>query len=326
MTPSRRRPAVPILHEEDVRRLVTVEDALRTVEATYAAYGRYRKVLSDPPAMVVTPSPGNAVFKVKGAHLADEGITGLRIIADRRTGGGEATIDYCWVAEALTGAPIGLVSETWLHRLRTAVTGMVAARFLARPDSRVAVIIGAGPIADELPAAIRAAFGVEDIRVVARTAASAERFRIRHAASGVTASSTVLDDVIAGADLVFGISSAAHPVVAARHMAPGRFVCGLGGGSELSYEALEHADGFVVDEFDYATTIGSIRGWIAAGVDPAAIRARVDADIGEVVAGTRPPPSPQGRNLAIIQGMAVCDLALAHLALVRAGMAAGSQP
>lgn len=315
---------LPILREEDVRRLIAIEDALTTVEAAYAAYGRHRRVLSDPPAATIRPSGPGAVFKLKGAHLADAGVTGLRIIADRRTSDGEETIDHCWIADAFSGAPLGLVSEHWLHRLRTAVTGVVAARFLARPDSRVAVIIGAGPIADEAPAALAAAFPIEEIRVVTRRPASGAAFVERHRDLGARVAATSLDEVIDGADIVLGISSAESPVIHARHMAPGRFVCGLGGGAEIAFDCLGAADRFVIDEFAYATMIGSVKGWIDGGARPDEIEARLDADIGEVAAGMKAFGDSAGeKRLAIIQGMAHCDLALAHLALVRAGLAGG---
>ncbi|MCF3934783.1 hypothetical protein L1787_15375 [Acuticoccus sp. M5D2P5] len=321
MSHASNRPSLPILTEEEVARLVSVEDALDTVERTFAAYGRHRNVLSDPPAMSITPAGGQAVFKLKGAHLPDIGITGSRIIADRRSQGEEQSIDYCWVADGATGAPLGLVSEGWLHRLRTAVTGVVAARLLARPESAVAVIVGAGRIADELPAAIRASFPITELRVVARRTASAEAFAARHGAAGRIVPMTDLDVAADGADLIFGISAAETPVIEARHMAPGRFVCGMGGGAEIAMAAMETADRFIVDEFDYAAMIGSVKGWIDAGADPAAIAARLDADIGEIAAGTKPGRgTPEAAILAIIQGMACCDLALAHLALTRAGL------
>src|SRR6185312_565423 len=105
--------------------------------------------------------------------------------ADRETPAGEETIDYCWVADSATGRLLGLVDETWLHRLRTALTGVVAAKWLARPDSRVAVIVGAGKIADELPAALARVFDLAEIRVVARRAEAVEAFAKLHCTTAV---------------------------------------------------------------------------------------------------------------------------------------------
>jgi alanine dehydrogenase len=313
---------IPVLSEAEVRHLVTLEDALKEVEASYAEYGRQRHVLSAPPALTISPEPPHAAFKVKGAHLAGRGITGCRIIADAGRPGREVTTDYCWVSDATSGTPLGLVSETWLHRLRTAATGVVAAKFLGRLDSRVATIIGAGYIAAELPGLLRAAFDLSEIRVAARRLSSAEAFAAAHSDGVPVRAFADVGSAIEGADVVVAISAAEEPVITARHMAPGRTICGLGGGAEIEQAVMEKSDRFVVDDFAYACMIGSVHGWLQRGASQEEIASRVDADIGEVVLGTKPGrTNERDAILAIIQGMASCDLALAHLALRRASLA-----
>ena len=53
-----------------------------------------------------------------------------------------------------------------------------------------------------------------------------------------------------------------------------------------------------------------------------AIAARTHADIGEIACGAKPGGVRDSDViLAVVQGMACCDVALAHLALARAGLA-----
>ena len=63
--------------------------------------------------------------------------------------------------------------------------------------------------------------------------------------------------------------------------------------------------------------LGDIEAWLRDGrIERAALEARVDAHIGEVVAGTEPfRQNDDQRIFAIVQGMAICDLALARHAL-----------
>lgn len=315
--------SLPLISGPMVRSLIDVDLAMRTIEQIYTDYGRERSVLSDPPALLLpAAAPGQAAFKVKGARLPTLGVAGFRMIADRETEAGEETIDYCWVADAATGRPIGLVDETSLHRLRTALTGIVAAKWLARPDSRVATIIGAGKIADELPGPLCRTFGLHEVRVAARSMESARAFAGRHAATADIRPFTDIDEATKGADIVISISSSEVPVLRSSHVTAGAFVCGMGGGAEIAADVLDRADRFVVDDLDYALTIGSVRGWVEQGVSRDAITRRMDADIGEIASGAKP-----GRMrdadivVAIIQGMACCDVALAHLVLTRAGLA-----
>ncbi|MGH6725432.1 MAG: hypothetical protein ACREB8_02655 [Pseudolabrys sp.] len=314
--------SIPLIPDDVVRSLVDLDQAVKTIEQAYADYGRARRVLSDPPALLL---PGRtdrqAAFKVKGARLSSLGVAGFRMIADRMTDGGEETIDYCWVADAATGRLIGLVDETWLHRLRTALTGVVAAKWLARSQSSVVTIVGAGKIADELPAALSRVFDLKELRVAARRTESAEAFARRHDSVANVRPFSSVHDASQGADIVLCISSASTPVLHASDLAPGMLVCGMGGGAEIAGDTLDRTDRFIIDDLEYALTIGSVRGWLDQGMSRETIENRVDADIGDIAIGAKP-----GRTrdsdivVAIIQGMACCDVALSHLAISRAGL------
>lgn len=312
----------PVISDGEVRSLINMHAAMDAVEQAYILYGHERRVLSDPPALLLSASsPAQTAFKVKGARLTSLGVAGFRIIADKVTNDEEQTIDYCWVADEATGRLIGLVEETWLHRLRTAVTGVTAAKWLARRESRVAAIIGAGKIADEIPAPLCSAFEIQEIRTVARHPKSAQAFADRHASITNVRPYPNVSEALVGADIVFCISSSSTPIVQAADVAPGVFLCGMGGGPEIAADVLDHADRFIVDDLEYALSIGSVRGWVEKGVHPEDISQRVSASMADLAIGAK-----QGRVrdtdvvVAIVQGMAICDLALAHLVLSRAGL------
>ena len=314
---------VLLLSDAMVRSLVDVDLAMRTIEQTYADYGRERRVLSVPPALLMRAhTPEQASFKVKGARLASRGVAGFRMIADKDTEAGEETIDYCWVADASSGRLIGLVDETSLHRLRTAFAGIVAAKWLARPDSRVATIVGAGKIADELPGPLSRVFSLREIRVATRRMESARAFADRHAAVADVRPFPDVHEATKGADIVIAVTSSSVPVLRASDLAEGACVCGMGGGAEIAADVLDRANRFVVDDLEYAFTIGSVRGWVEQGMSREAIAGRMDADIGDIATGAKPGRvSDSDIIVAIVQGMACCDVALAHLALTRAGLA-----
>lgn len=313
--------SIPLIPDEKVRSVIDLDLAVDVLEKVYREYGRERHVLSAPPAQVLPAGGSSAAFKVKGARLPSMGVSGFRIIADRETDAGEETIDYCWVADAKTGAVRGLVDETWLHRFRTALTGIVAARWLAKRPVRVATIIGAGKIADELPVAIRKYFAPGELRISTRRMESARAFAKRHEKAGPILAFDNTSDAMKGADLVIAISSADRPVLSASDLAPGMTICGMGGGAEIAGDVVQRADRIVVDDLDYAFTIGSVRGWVENGLSPETVRRAVTADLGEIALGTKRGRQNDGDIvIAIVQGMACCDLALASLVLSRCGI------
>ena len=69
------------------------------------------------------------------------------------------------LADVGTGYPVFAAEMTVLTALRTAATSAVAARYLARPDSKVMAFIGAGSQAEFQAVALRTELGVNSIRV-----------------------------------------------------------------------------------------------------------------------------------------------------------------
>jgi ornithine cyclodeaminase len=150
---------------------------------------------------------------------------------------------------------------------------------------------------------------------------SARAFAKRHEKAGPILAFDNTSDAMKGADLVIAISSADRPVLSASDLAPGMTICGMGGGAEIAGDVVHRADRIVVDDLDYAFTIGSVRGWVENGLSPETVRRAVTADLGEIALGTKRGRQNDGDIvIAIVQGMACCDLALASLVLSRCGL------
>lgn len=311
---------LPLVADEEVRRVVGIKDALAVVRQTYEDFGADRLALSSP---TITRLAGGARgFGLKGALLDRYGVAGVRVTPTHTGGHGS----WCLVLETVSGRPLVAVEESWLYRLRTAASAAVAARLLARPDSTVLTLVGTGRIGRLVPAAFAAEFGVTEVRVVGRTPASAVEFAARQSLPGATVTAAAgLDEAAPGSDVVVAITSAREPVVHARHLPPGGTLIGLGGGAEIAAGALtgpDAADRFFVDDLDYASETGSVAGWLAAGLPPGTLSARLTALLPAVAAGLRPGRTDPGdRVLAVVQGVAACDVALACLTMRRLGIA-----
>ncbi|MGO2313810.1 MAG: ornithine cyclodeaminase [Brachybacterium tyrofermentans] len=107
------------------------------------------------------------------------------------------------LADVDTGYPTFLAEMTLLTALRTAATSALAARALARPDSRTLALLGAGSQSEFQALALRGVLGIEDLRVFDIDAAATEKvrrnleplgFRVHAAAS--------VDEAVAGADII----------------------------------------------------------------------------------------------------------------------------
>ena len=103
-------------------------------------------------------------------------------------------------------------------------------------------------------------------------------------------------------------------------LSPGSFLCSMGETEEVEISVLAETDKFVVDEFEYATVLGDMSQWLNKGlIERKILQEKVDAHIGQIVGSIVPGrQNPTDRIFAIIQGMAICDLALANYALTKA--------
>ncbi len=297
-----------ILRSGEAEGLVTPQEALEAVEESWKEYGQARQVLSDPPSLLLaTPA---AQFRVKGAVLPESGLAGFRLLSE-----GEASRDWFFLTD-LQGRPLALIEASWLRSLRTASTAALAAKLLVAPGVTEAAVIGAGRIAGHLPAALALALpGLTTLHVAARRAEAVADFCESHE-GGIALQPAASPAEAAGrAGLVITVSSAEAPVIGAADLQPGATLVALGQ-ADVDASVLGWAGAFFVDSTDFSRPGGNLGAWIAAGATTEMALARqVGPDLGLVAAGLAPGRGDPGQNvLAVVQGMAIGDLALAALA------------
>src|SRR5690606_27197729 len=107
------------------------------------------------------------------------------------------------LADVDNGYPTFLAEMTLLTALRTAAASAMAAKVLARPDSRTLALIGAGSQSEFRALAFRGVLGIEDLRVFDIDPAAIEKVRRNLAPLGFRVhAATSVDDAIDGADII----------------------------------------------------------------------------------------------------------------------------
>jgi alanine dehydrogenase len=195
-----------------------------------------------------------------------------------------------------TGTPVALMDGTYITAMRTAATGALAARLLARPDARVLAILGTGVQSRSAQEMFPRARDFTEVRVAGR-----DEF----------------EDAVRGADVVHATTASPEPVVRLDWLSPGAHVSSVGygaGGSELDPAIVEQADVVVVEQRDSAFAP------LPAGAPELEPRGRDGVvELGEVITGTAVGRS-SGEQITLYKsvGVAVQDLAAAALVLAAA--------
>ena len=83
---------------------------------------------------------------------------------------GQATVQAISVLfDDATGTPLATVDATALTRWRTAATSLLAARYLASPESSILAMVGSGAMARHLPRAYCSEFPITEVMIWSRT-------------------------------------------------------------------------------------------------------------------------------------------------------------
>ncbi len=156
------------------------------------------------------------------------------------------------LADVATGLPTLLSELTLTTALRTAATSAVAARALARADSRVMALIGCGAQAEFQAMAFKHLVGIEEIRLFDVDARAMTKLQVNLKHSGlklIACAST--REAVRGADIITTITAdkTNATIITADMLEPGMHLNAVGGDcpgkTELAREVLERACVFV---------------------------------------------------------------------------------
>ncbi len=141
---------------------------------------------------------------------------------------------YCglvFLFDRLSGAPLALMHDGLLQKMRVAADSALGARYLARDDAGVLGILGSGGMARAHVAAMRVVRPVSRLVVYSPNRANRERFAAEMAGRhGIDAQAVDGPEAVAAqADILSSCASAVGPMIAGRLLRPGQHVTCIGG-------------------------------------------------------------------------------------------------
>ena len=208
--------------EDDVCRLVTIKDAIATLEDLFATW-------SDP-ATVNLPRQrapvGGSAFNLMGAAWGTKALFGLKAYFV----GGNGARFHVLLYSARDSSLKAMIEADHLGQMRTGAASGVATKVLAKPEARTLGVIGVGRQAFTQVAAVCAVREIEDIRVFSPTVARRDGFALRIERELRVAAAPVAsaEAAVAEADVVIAITKSAEPVLRANWLKSGVHVNAAG--------------------------------------------------------------------------------------------------
>ena len=177
-----------------------------------------------------------------------------------------------------TGTPLAFMDGNYITALRTAGAAALSTKLLARTDTQVLAIVGAGVQGHSHLKMLPHVRPFSEIRVVSRHFADAEQLAATDSRARAVETT---EEAIRGADVICLCTNSNKPVISPDWLAPGMHITSIGyapPGGELSPQII--AEGHLFVETRLAFEPPPVGCWELAGLDPS-----VGTELGEVLLG-----------------------------------------
>ncbi|AKG91034.1 alanine dehydrogenase, Archaeoglobus fulgidus type [Geoglobus ahangari] len=304
-----------ILSRDDVESILTMEMCMRAVEHAFELHG---KGLTQMPAKIyLTFEKGD--LRAMPAYI--EGHAGIKWVNSHphnREKGLPTVMALLIYNDPETGFPLAVMDATHITNMRTGAAGGIAAKYLARKDSRVFGFVGCGMQARTQLLALKEVFDVEVVKCYDLNESVAREFASFASELGIDAKVTGLQDACS-CDVLTTTTPSREPVVKDEWIGEGVHINAIGadapGKQELESSILKRAK-VVVDDYEQAIHSGEVNVPISKGEMR---KEDIYASIGEIVAGLKPGRESE-KEITIFDstGLAIQDIATATLVYERA--------
>jgi ornithine cyclodeaminase/alanine dehydrogenase len=279
-----------LLTRDDVASLFTLDEYIASVESAFAAYAEGRTLKT---ALLHVDGVGGE-FHVKAGGLDVDGHTYFGLKANggffgNAKHGRPAIQGVIYLADATTGTPLAILDSIHITIQRTGAATAVAARYLARTDSSVVTICGAGRQGRIQLTALTKVFALTRAYVWDRVGATADQFA-RDMTAAIEIPVLPVANPVDGtrcSDIVVTCTPATQPYITPDHVRPGTFIAAVGADSpekqELDPLLLSRAT-VVTDVTAQCARVGELH----HALEAALMREEdVHAEIGEIIVGRK---------------------------------------
>jgi alanine dehydrogenase len=307
-----------LITQEQVKSLLDMPSAIRIVEEVYRSHGRAKVLM--PPKITLDLGEGRPWPPYKGymnampAYLGDADIAGIKWAGgfqeNWKTGLPFITAMILLI-NPRNGVFVSIMDGAHITALRTGAASAVCAKYLARKDSSVLGIIGAGVQGRTHLRALHHLLKLKDVRVMDIKEGVAEAYaREMKAETGLNISAKrSYREVVDGADIICTVTTADEPMVRKEWMRKGSLVISAGSYQELDPKVVLSADKIVVDSWAQTSHRGELARLVEAGKLG---EKNIHAEMGEILAGNKKGREREDEDiLAIPIGLGSLDIGCA---------------
>jgi alanine dehydrogenase len=315
-----------LLRDNQVKKLLSMTEVIKAVEVAFEQKGKDRVQM--PAKLYLYFNKYNGDLRTMPSYLEELDISAVKIVNVHPDNPSKHKLPTVMAVIVLvdpsTGFPLAIIGGTTVTDMRTGAAGGIAAKFLARKDSKIVGLVGAGAQAKTQMMALFDIYNkLEEIRVWSRHPetrniflAEAER-EYGHLCKFVPEES--VRKTVEEADIVVASTPSKEPLVMNDMIVPGTHINCIGadaiGKEELDPFILKRAK-IVIDDWAQASHSGEINVPLR---DKIITKKDIWCEIGEIVAGLKPGRTSEDEITVFTStGLAVQDAVTAKIAYDKA--------
>lgn len=258
------------LSEADIAQLLSMEEALQAVEQAFRLHGEHQTQM--PSKIYLEFDPFGGDLRAMPAYVkGNVSAAGVKIVNSNPKNPERllpAVAGIMVYVDPQTGLPLGVFGAGNLTAVRTGAAGGVAAKYLARKNSRVVGLVGCGRQAATQLEALKAFFSIEKVLVWGKTDEESSAFCVQNAKLHKSLISCKTVEEACVADIIVTSTPVRAPLVKAAWVKPGTHINAIGadapGKQELELALIKSAR-VVVDDWLQASHAGEINVPVSSG-------------------------------------------------------------
>lgn len=304
-----------LLTSPEIRSLLTLDECIGAVEQAFRLYGQGKALA---PGVLSTHAPDGGFHVKTGLLDLDRSYFAAKINGNFPKNAarfGLPTIQGVIVlCDSGNGTPLALMDSREVTSLRTGAATAVAAKYLAREDSRIVTICGCGNQGRVQLRALSRVCRLETVLAYDSDGERALRFSQELTAELKISVEPVYDlaSAVRQSDICVTCTTSRQPLLGSNDVSPGTFIAAVGAddpGKQELQPTLMANNRVVCDVLEQCAVMGDLHHALDAGV---LTKADVHAELGELVAGKKPGrESAQEITIFDSTGMALQDVAAA---------------
>ena len=302
-----------LIKKSEIEKVFNLKDAILTVEKVFRLYAKGETQM--PAKIYLDFQKGD--LRCMPAYIPPLKAAGLKVVNVHPNNKILPTVMALIIlVDPNTGFPLVIMDGKYITDLRTGAAGAIAAKYLARQDSKIAGFIGAGKQAETQLEGLMIVkpnikkFFVYDIKLE-KAKQFSEKFSKKYNIKGVQVDSP--KTAVANADIVITTTPSRKPIVKANYIKPGTHINAIGAdaaGKQELESKLTKKSKIIIDNWEQTSHSGEINVPLAKKIIS---KRDIYCELGEILIGKKKGRVNQ-REITIFDstGLAIQDIACAN--------------